>query len=234
MRIAALDDDKEWIETEREITVEHFQEEKYKFRGYLSAKELLSDIEEEEFDIFLLDMELPDGNGLETARAVKRKQEKAVIIFVTNYVEYAVEAFEVNAFRYIPKKLLKEKLPEAYEAVRKRIEQRTESYFIIQTETRLEKIPKDQIYYMTKEKKYVNIIHKAGQSRIRASLDQVQKSLDSDCFLRIDKGCVVNIEHVMSLEKYQVRMRNGIELTVSHPQLKNVKIKIAEYWSRVC
>ena len=65
----------------------------------------------------------------------------------------------------------------------------------------------------------------------RVSTDvEIQERLNQDCFLRIDKGCVVNIKHIMSVEPYQVKMRTGVCLTVSHPQFKNVKGKIAEYW----
>ena len=125
---------------------------------------------------------------------------------------------------------MEKKLPEAYKVLESEIGHRKEEYFEVVTEKRMERIAKSQIYYMYKEKKYVVLIHSKGECKIRTSLGEIQERLNQDCFLRIDKGCVVNIKHIMSVEPYQVKMRTGVCLTVSHPQFKNVKDKIAEYW----
>ena len=231
IKIAALDDEKEWLETERKIT-EHFFKEKesYKFCAYSNVEKFLLELEEGYFDLFLLDMELPQMNGLKIAKKVKQIQAAPLIIYVTNYVEYAVEAFEVNAFRYIPKKLLREKLPEAYATLLDEIHERKETYFVAQNNSHMEKIPEDQIYYIYKDKKYAFVVHKFGESKIRATLDEIYQKLNADEFIRIDKSYVVNLRHVMALEKRQVKLRNGTLLPVSQPQLANVKKRISEYW----
>ena len=136
----------------------------------------------------------------------------------------------MNAYRYIPKQLLDTKLPEAYRAVRDRFMGREEIYFTYITDSHLEKIPESQIYYLVKEKKYVLITHRKGQIKVRSSMEAMICRLKSKSFLQIDRGCVVNIPHVMCFERHQIRMRDGVYFPVSQPRLKEVKKKIACYW----
>lgn len=231
IRIAALDDDKNCIEMEKKLTEMYFQSGEYKFDGYTNTNKFLFSVEEEEYDIILLDMELPEENGLQIGRKVKMYQPETTIIYVTNYVEYAVEAFEVNAFRYIPKTMLQEKLPQAYGVLREKLEEKEKRYFVVKNGSGLEKIPEEQIYYLMKEKKYVLITHKFGQSKVRMTLEEAYEKLRAVDFMRIDRSRIAGLRHIMALEKYQVRMRDGTMLEVSQPQLAKVKSRISEYWS---
>lgn len=233
IRIAALDDDEKWIITEKLITEQNFLTNEYEFLGYTRVDYFLADLEKKECDIYLLDMDLLETDGFFVGKAIKDLYEKSIIIYITNYVEYAIEAFEMNAFRYIPKNMLEEKLPEAYRAIADKVKQRKEEYIIILNERRMERIPKEDIYYLVKEKKYVIITHKGGLCKVRTTLEEIHKDLNKKCFLKIDKGCIVNVIHIMSLDHYRVKMRNGEFLSVSQPRLKNVKKSIAEYWGEL-
>lgn len=232
VKIAAIDHEKEWLDIERNVTDQCFRNvEQYQFYEYSEAEGLLLGLTEEYFDVFLLDMDLPDGNGLKIARIVKRLYPDAVIIYVTNYVETAMESFDVNFYHYVPKKLLKEKLPRTYQALLGDQLDGVRPCFIIQNNSKREKIPEDQIYYLIKEKKYVKVIHKGGESKVRSSLEAVYRKLSPEDFVRVDKGCIVNLRYVMALEKRRVTLENGESCTVSQPQLANVKKRISEYWN---
>lgn len=235
IKIVALDDEELWIASERQITEQYFKSGEYEFLGYTSVQEFLLNLERTESDIYLLDMEFPEKNeisGLAIGKKIKDLYPKSTIVYITGHIEYAIDAFEVNAFRYIPKAMLDKKLPEAYNAIAYKISLQKEEFFAVMMEKRMEQIAKSQIYYLYKDKKYVIIVHSEGECKVRASLDEIQKRLNQECFLRIDKGCVVNITHVMSFEHYQLKIRNGTYLTISHPQMKNVKQKITEYWRK--
>ena len=117
IKIVALDDEEKWIQTEKKIAEQVFKIDEFEFFGYTKTEDFLSDLRKKECDIYLLDMELPKENGLSIGKKIKECYESAVIIYVTGHVEYAVEAYEVNAFRYVPKTILEQKLPEALNAV---------------------------------------------------------------------------------------------------------------------
>lgn len=61
-------------------------------------------------DILFLDIDLGEKNGISLARDMRRRNPEAVLIFVTNFSEYAPEGYEVDAFRYLSKTELDKKL----------------------------------------------------------------------------------------------------------------------------
>ena len=117
VNIAVLDDEAIYIDHIKEITDTCMQQMnlEYRIHVYDEGQDVLDDLENNiYYDIYLLDVRLPDINGLEVAKMLRRRLSEAVLIYITNYVDYAIEAYEVNTFRYIPKLLIGEKLPQAY------------------------------------------------------------------------------------------------------------------------
>lgn len=68
---------------------------------YRSGEELL--LSDKEPDILLLDIQMPGKNGMETAKELRRKNKKALIIFVTALDDFVFQAFDVGAFHYLVK-----------------------------------------------------------------------------------------------------------------------------------
>ena len=60
------------------------------------------------FDIVLSDIEMPDTDGMKLAEQIRNCLPDAIIIFVTAYLKYAIDAYELEIFRYIPKGSLDE------------------------------------------------------------------------------------------------------------------------------
>ena len=80
--------------------------------AYDNGKEFLWDLEKHRlFDIYLLDIEMPDYSGFQLAAAIRDVSLEAVIIFVTSHIEYAIDGYRYSAFRYIPKSKIQELLP---------------------------------------------------------------------------------------------------------------------------
>src|ERR1700688_1309678 len=86
-----------------------------------SGKEAVTIIERERPDLVLLDLQMPELDGIGVVRMLK-KADMPLIAFVTAYDEYAVRAFEVNAVDYLLKPVEKTRLREALNRVQERIE----------------------------------------------------------------------------------------------------------------
>lgn len=182
------------------------------------------------YDLYILDVDMPGKNGIEVAKEIRREYPEPVIIFVTNYVDYAVEAYEVDTYRYIPKQIMETKLPEVYDVLLPAVLEKEERYYIIEKRGEIEKIPYSNIFYIKKEGKYVVFVHRRGESRIRGSLVTVLEDLDSEEFIVIDKGRVANIKHVMKLKSYDLHMRDGLVLSVGSARFGQVKQAILDFW----
>ena len=142
IRIMILDDDEMYLKKEKDITEQYFAEKNVDCTVtiYQNVEWFLLGLKEEKFDMYLLDIRMPGENGIEAAREIRRLYPDPVIIFITNFVDYAIEAYEVNTYRYIPKECLKEKLPQAYDALLPGIMEKEERYYIINKRNEVEKL----------------------------------------------------------------------------------------------
>ena len=79
---------------------------------YTSSGQLLYDVEEgAHFDLLLLDIEMPEKDGMSLAASLRRHLPLSLIIFITSHTQYAVKAYELSVFRYIPKSEMETCLP---------------------------------------------------------------------------------------------------------------------------
>ena len=68
-----------------------------------------------DMDLIFLDIDMGNVNGIQLAAKFREVRKDSILIFVTNYGEYAAEGYEVNAFRFLPKLRIDEKLPDYFE-----------------------------------------------------------------------------------------------------------------------
>ena len=228
LTIAVLDDEVRCVNLIRELTQKcmHEMNIRYVIKGYTKTDDLLNDFEQERYyDIYLLDIEMPGINGLEIARRIRRKLASVFLIYITNYVKYAIEAFEVNTYRYIPKQALEQKLPEAYRSIQKQLDKRklSRKYYVIEWYDKKIRILYDDIYCLRKEDKYVVIEHKNGSARVRKPLSLVVEELNSKDFYIIDRGLAVNLNQVSAVLENSVKLCNGMIFQVSKSRWRQLE-----------
>lgn len=199
---------------------------------YTSSDNILYDITEDEkfYDLVLLDIEMPGFTGMQVAEKIKPYLPNAKVIFITSHIEFAIDAFELFVFRYVPKQDMERRLPQAVSDAIKLIELEEGKSYTIQTNSRLEKIPYKDILYIMKDGKNAEITGMGGVSKVRKALQQVFDELGTEEFIFIDRGCIVNIIHVMQIKDGMAILKNGENLAISRSHLQDVKEQINAYW----
>ena len=167
---------------------------------------------------------------MELARQIRPHLPDIKIIFITSHIEYAVDAFELSVFRYVPKNDLEKRLRCAVTDAIKLILLEDGKSYTIQTNSRLEKIPLRDIFYIMREGKNAEFTTAGGVSKVRKSLQQVYEELGAEEFIFIDRGCIVNLIHVMQVHNSSVVLKNGDALPVSRSHLQTLKEQINAYW----
>lgn len=234
IRAAIVDDDNGSREAIYQIVDTFFQGQNIDYRIclYEGPMELLMDLDQGKYyEIYLLDVEMPVLTGIELARRIRKYYFEPAIIYITDHVQYSIEAFEVEAFRYIPKRFIVEKLPEALKILLPKLQEEEQSYYIIRHYLDMEILLYRDIYYLKKEGKYVVFYHTRGESRERETLKNVLERLPEERFLEIGRGYIVNIEHVMLLDKKVLLLRNGLTIPLSRSGITALQERMEKVWN---
>ncbi|WP_073109948.1 LytR/AlgR family response regulator transcription factor [Hespellia stercorisuis] len=204
----------------------------HKITTYMHSDNLLYDITEDGFfyDLILLDIEMPNMSGMEISEKIKPYLPGVKIIFITSHLEYAIDAFELSIFRYVPKNNLERRLVTAVTDAAKLIELEAGQEYTIQTSSRLERIPYKAICYIQRDGKNASIVSDAGVSKVRKSLQQVYDELNAQEFIFIDRGCIVNIIQIIKISDGMAALKNGEQLPISRSHLQKVKQEINRFW----
>lgn len=196
----------------------------------------------EEVDCVFLDIELGTENGLELAKRILQTVNRPEIIFATAYDEYALQAFEVNAFDYILKPFELQRVQETIERLlikRKSTQEKTmEELKLLQ----LDKLDKLTVYandrillikiqdilYCTSEESKTVVVTENGRYFIAESLVALEKKLAVKGFVRIHRAFIVNVDHIVELEpwsssKYNLILKNRDSIPVSRLYMKDVR-----------
>lgn len=234
IRIAICDDEERAVALHEKIVKDSLQAQGigYEITAYTQSRNLLYDITDDNFfyDLILLDIEMPGISGMEIPQQIKRFLSNVRIIFVTSHTEYAIDAFELSIFRYVPKNNLEVKLTAAVTDAAKLIELEAGQEYTIQTANRMEKIPYKDIFYIQRDGKNASIISSAGVSKVRKSLQQVFDELNAPEFIFIDRGYIVNIIQIMKVSDSMALLKNGEQLPISRSHLQEVKQQINRFW----
>lgn len=202
---------------------------------YTDSRNLLYDIAEDGFhyDLLLSDIEMPHVSGMELAGQIKPFLPDIRIIFITSHIEYAIDAYELSIFRYVPKSELDKRLPAAIRDAVGLITLEADKSYTIQVKGRFEKIPFRDILYIQRDGKNAAITTADGVSKVRKSLQAVFDELASEEFIFIDRGYIVNLIHVMQIRSGTAVLKNGTVLPISRSHLQAVKEQINSYWGNV-
>ena len=234
IRIAICDDEERAVASTEKIVKTCLQAQGIgcEITTYTQSRNLLYDITDDGFfyDLILLDIEMPGMSGMELPQRIKRFLPNVKIIFVTSHTEYAIDAFELSIFRYVPKNNLEVKLTAAVIDAAKLIELEAGQEYMIQTANRMEKIPYKDIFYIQREGKNSSIVSSTGTSKVRKSLQQIFDELNAPEFIFIDRGCIANIIQIMKINDGMVVLKNGEQLPISRSHLQEVKQKINQFW----
>ncbi len=235
IKIAICDDEKEAVLQHEDIVKRSLKScgIGYEIAAYTRSSNLLSDITDDHFffDLILLDIEMPGITGMELTGQIKPHLPNVKIIFITSHIEYAVDAFELSIFRYVPKSDLADRLVSAVTDAARLIELEAGKEYIIQGAGRMEKIPYKDIFYIRRDGgKNAVICSQSGISKVRKSLQQVFEELQTPEFIFIDRGCIVNLIQIMKISGGMAYLKNGEALPVSRSHLQEVKRQINQFW----
>ncbi|MEG1311231.1 MAG: LytTR family DNA-binding domain-containing protein [Romboutsia sp.] len=200
----------------------------YEVQKYDSGEELL----ESNFkyiDILLLDIQMGQLNGMDTARKIREVDNNMEIIFTTSLIDYVQDGYEVRAYRYLLKPIELEELEKHVLNCIKEIKKKKNNYIIIENKSNTYKIYSNEITYIEVQKKNM-LIHTINKKYdIRYSLNKIEKDLNLDKFVRCHKSFLVNLNYVENIKPNIAILESGEEVSISRYRYKDVKEKFLKF-----
>jgi len=175
-----------------------------------NGREALDKLAEIPAEVVLMDIRMPQMDGIELARHLNKLEQPPVIIFTTAYDAYAIQAFEQHAIDYLLKPIRLGRLFDALSRARDAVPIRTEvlkeltpeprSNLSTHERGRVLLIPIEQVLYLRAELKYVTVRTVEREYLIEESLTALEKEYASR-FVRIHRNCLVARNAIAGFEK---------------------------------
>ena len=202
VKIGICDDQPEMRKPLRQILEQVLQLQGVEYLIYESesGEELTAGISCLDIDILFLDIEMRSLDGIETAKLLRRKGMKGIIIFITAYPDFVFQGYEVHAFHYILKPYRKEKIEEVLRQALHELDLSKERYFVIEQKARVIRIPLSQTIAFKSDRRKVEALLEEDFVAFYGRIDEVCRELPS-CFIRIHNRYIVNLNYVTTLER---------------------------------
>lgn len=209
-----------------------------------SGHEAIASYNRHKPEIVLLDIRMPEMDGLEVARHLMTDETPPAIIFTTAYSDHALEAFATHAVDYLLKPVRKERLAEALQSAQRNTRAQIQAVaggennnlsrrksICVRHRGNLLLIPVTDIFCFHASDKYVTLYHRQGEALTEESLINLEQEFKQE-FLRIHRNALVAVNQLAGIEKQKdgssrIRLRDtDLKLEVSRRHLPAVRVAL--------
>ena len=227
MKVAICDDSIEDLMTIESVLLKYCERNpkvSFEVEKFSDALQLYGKIQAKEIaDLYILDMIMPEKSGIDLGNKLRRCGSEKTIIYITSSNEFAMEAYDVHAIRYLLKPLREDQLFEALDCAFSYSEPANRSRY-------------SQIEYIENSSRMLAVHLVNGEVIksifIRGSFDEEIRELASDSsFLHVHKSFLVNMRYVRQLDRDSILLESGSSIPISRKRAADVKKEYLTYIS---
>lgn len=232
MRIAVCDDIEQQAETILSMLKKYSEanpELQMELSYFASGAELLEAVDDGcAFDLFFLDILMPGQNGIEVAREIRARDDKAIIVFLTAAPDYTMDAFRIYALQYLLKPVAESELFSVLDKATSLLNTAEDKFFLLQMPERAVRIPFNSIVCVELSNRSMRLYHADGgiwiSKNIRVPFRQAVAPLLADRrFLYAHVSFVINMGHVEALTNSGFIMKHDLEVPVPRSKYAEAK-----------
>ncbi|MGI4742183.1 MAG: LytR/AlgR family response regulator transcription factor [Janthinobacterium lividum] len=216
--------------------------------------------EDSSLDLVFLDVQMPDFSGVQVLQRVQHLPRVPLVVFVTAYDQYTLQAFEHHAVDYLLKPLDPDRFARCLAHVRQRIERQQggalqqqlaallgtlppapapptfAAQLLIKQPGRYYFVPTAQVQYLEAAANYVTVYAHGAEHVLRATLSQLAQQLDPAQFLRIHRSLIVNMQQVRELHpwahgEFLLTLHDGTHLSSSRSYSEDLQHFLKQFIS---
>ncbi len=229
LHLAICDDEEKFCGQYRE-KVQDILGDGVQILTYTDSRECLESLKQNQCDILLLDIDMPELTGLQLASVLQEQEvnPKPILIFVTSQDAFVYESFRYHPFGFIRKNYVDEELERV---LREAVDEwkKGKKQYTFRCEDEIVALFHKDILYLEAKGNYLEI-HAAGSVyRIRETLMNAEKELESWGFVRIHRGFLVNQQAVYTLGANEVVLQDKTVLPIGRSCKEKARERLMRY-----
>lgn len=183
------------------------------------------------YDVIFLDIDMPGLNGIETGKEIRKLDKNVIIVFVTNYEQYAIASFSCEPFNYVLKPCKLDTILRILNKAKEKLVFSAKCH-IIRSKSKTIRLPISEIYYVECSNKHVIYHTRTSFYDTIGKLSDAYNALKDYNFIQIHQGYIVNMEKISDFDDKFVILNNNFKVEISVRKRKETLLKYAEFVER--
>ena len=203
---------------------------KHAINSFYKGNDLYNSIQEamkekEPYDIVIMDIDLPDGNGIKFSKQINVFSPHTIIIYMTSYEDYVSDVYDTEHIYFILKKNYQKYLPHALSLANEALnKQRRASLKIFWNKEEYNILQKD-IFYMERKLRTTFIVTPTHTYSTSEKLEDLLKRL-GETFAMSHRSYIINLKMVQEISKDSALLVDGTSIPISRSYYSSLKDKI--------
>jgi DNA-binding LytR/AlgR family response regulator len=197
---------------------------------FKQTKNLEHRMQEQEFELIFLDIEMPGTDGITFAKKLRGINSRTDIIFISNREYKVFDALRVNPAGFIRKRKFLEDVPAVIDQWMQNRKESERSVLLAESVKGTVSVPIDTILYIEGNGRYQEIYCSGMDEpvRIKSTMMILEDNLLPKGFLRIHKGYLVNYRYIKRLKDTDAVLTNGQEIPMSRLRVQEIRNQYLE------
>lgn len=202
---------------------------------FSSGQALLNAMFDETFDLYLLDIVMPEMDGIDLGAELRKSDESGVIIYLTTSPDFALQGYSVKAASYLLKPVQEDELFRALDDAFKAITNRREQSIMVKTADGMSRLLLDHILYVEQAERAPRYYMKDGSCVVGVTIqtsfqDTIRPLLADKRFYLCGASFVLNLHCIKSINKADVLFAGGQQTTVPRRAAAELNTAWIHYW----
>lgn len=192
---------------------------------FSSAADLLKSLyQRDAYDIFFLDIDMPEQNGIALAEKIRIQNSGALIVYISAREDLVYETFSTQPVAFVRKSHFTEDIRNAAATLSRFLEKPKDTVIPFTDELgHTLSLNLSRILYVEAKEKYQDIVSIDGSQMIRCSISQLEQALSPFHFFRIHRSFLVNFHYIYRIDSTSVCLDDGQKLPLSRHRRKEVQ-----------
>ena len=227
LKIAICDDERLAVGAIKGAVIKAFAENglSVEVSEFYDAKSLISAVKTGDFRLVMLDISMPDMNGIAIGRLIRKNQIETDIVYISSCESRVFDALEVQPKSFIRKSHFFKDLKKCVELLADEYRASAVPALALEGNNGIVAVPVDKVIYVEGRLKDQHLYTELREEafRMRRSMKQLNELLEEHGFIRVHVSYIVNFRHIAVFKKDEVLLNDGTALPLSRANAREAK-----------